>query len=110
MLTEFARCYEDKIGEHFDVQKRHIRYYIFQLSLQVMFSDDGFAAFARCLAHIINLATQAMISTRSKAKYYNPHNIDEHAPDVNAVERDELGLIRAISVKVSFVTSSMDHS
>jgi hypothetical protein len=55
-----------------------------------------------CLAHIINLATQALISTRSKAKYYNPHNIDEHMPDVSAPERDELGLIRAICVKVRF--------
>lgn len=57
----------------------------------------------RCLAHIINLATQVLISTRSKAKYYNPHNIDEHTPDVDALERDELGLIRAISVKVRLI-------
>ena len=54
----------------------------------------------RCLAHIINLATQALISTKSKAKYYNPHDIDEHSPDFGTVERDELGLVRAISVKV----------
>jgi len=45
--------------------------------------------------------TQALISTRSKAKYYDPHNINDHTPDVNATERDELGLVRAISVKVS---------
>ena len=44
--------------------------------------------------------TQALISKRSKAKYYNPHDIDEHTPDINAMERDELGLVRAISVKV----------
>ena len=56
----------------------------------------------RCLAHIINLTTQALISTRSKAKYYNPHNVDEHSPnfDALAVERDELGLICTISMKV----------
>jgi hypothetical protein len=42
---------------------------------------------------------------RSKAKYYNPHDIDEHTPDVNAIERDELGLIRAISVKVININS-----
>ncbi|KIL54872.1 hypothetical protein M378DRAFT_91765 [Amanita muscaria Koide BX008] len=76
-MAEFARCYQKRTGEHFDVKKRHIR----------------------CLAHIINLATQALISTRSNAKYYNPHNIDEHTPDVEAPERDELGLIRAIAVK-----------
>jgi hypothetical protein len=44
---------------------------------------------------------QALISTRSKAKYYDPHNINDHTPDVDAIERDELGLIRAISVKAS---------
>lgn len=56
-------------------------------------------SYRRCLAHIINLATQALISTRSKAKYYNPHNVDEHTPDTDVLERDELGLVRAISVK-----------
>jgi hypothetical protein len=55
----------------------------------------------RCLAHIINIATQALIQARSKTKYYNPHDIDEHTPDVTAPERDELGLIRAVSVKVN---------
>ena len=54
----------------------------------------------RCLAHIVNLATQVLILTRSKANYYNPYNIDEHSPDFDANERDELGLVRAISVKV----------
>ena len=54
----------------------------------------------RCLAHIVNLATQVLISMRSKAKYYNPHDIDEHSPDFDANERDELGLVCAISVKV----------
>lgn len=54
----------------------------------------------RCLAHIINLATQALISTWSKAKYYNPHNVDEHTPDVSASEWEKL--IHAICVKVRF--------
>jgi hypothetical protein len=58
----------------------------------------------RCLAHIINLATQALIATRSKAQYYNPHaDVDEHMPDVEAIERDKLGLIRAISIKVRLI-------
>lgn len=68
----------------------------FQLTSDCM--TDSYRS--RCLAHIINLATQALISTRSKAKYHNPHNVDEHAPDVNAIDRDELGLVRAIAVKV----------
>lgn len=73
----------------------------------------------RCLAHIINLATQALISTHSKSKYYNPHDPTAHElpvttiytpPAVNnangeepvpQILRDELGLVRAIVVKVS---------
>ena len=41
-----------------------------------------------------------MIAARSKSKYYNPHDIDEHTPDLIATDRDEIGLIRAIVVKV----------
>lgn len=52
-----------------------------------------------CLAHIINLATQSLISTRSKSKYYSPDTEDAHLPDLNAYDRDEVGLVRAISVK-----------
>lgn len=55
-----------------------------------------------CLAHIINLATQAMISTHSKAKYYNPAMPDEHLPDSTGPYRDEVGLIRAVAVKVLY--------
>lgn len=54
----------------------------------------------RCLAHIINLATQALISTRSKAKFYSPDSEDAHIPDLAAMERDEVGLVRAVCVKV----------
>jgi hypothetical protein len=57
-----------------------------------------------CLAHIINLATQALISTRSQAKYYNPHDDEIHeTPNLDAEpghQRDEVGLIRAICVRV----------
>jgi len=54
----------------------------------------------RCLAHIINLATQALISTRSQAKYYSAHAEDVHIPDLSATDRDEVGLVRSIAVKV----------
>lgn len=62
----------------------------------------GINIFLRCLAHIINLATQALISTRSKAKYFNPHDDGDQLPDANIVdvERDEVGLVRVICVKV----------
>lgn len=53
----------------------------------------------RCLAHIINLATQALISLRSKAKYYDSNAEESHVPDLTATERDEVGLVRSICVK-----------
>ena len=59
---------------------------------------------ARCLAHIINLAAQAVISARSKSKYYNGDLADDHLPeDLSANERDEIGIVRAICVKVGTV-------
>ena len=55
----------------------------------------------RCLAHIINLATQAVISTRSKAKFYDGSPDENELPeDLGAADRDEIGIVRAICVKV----------
>jgi hypothetical protein len=54
-----------------------------------------------CLAHIINLATQAVIAAQSKTKHFNPADPDSHEPEVDTFIRDEVGLIRAITVKVS---------
>jgi len=55
----------------------------------------------RCLAHVINLATQALIKGYSKSKHYDPSKPDDHIPDINAELRDEVGLVRAIAVKVN---------
>ena len=62
----------------------------------------------RCLAHIINLATQALISTRTKSKYYNGDPADDHIPEEkkDESERDEVGIIRAICIKVRSVPHS----
>ncbi|RDB14951.1 putative AC transposase [Hypsizygus marmoreus] len=57
------------------------------------------ACHIRCLAHIINLATQAVIGTYSKTKHFDPTNPDDHVPDTTALRRDEVGLVRAIVVK-----------
>jgi hypothetical protein len=34
------------------------------------------------------------------AKHYDPAKPDEHLPDTDALIRDEVGLVRAIAVKV----------
>lgn len=50
--------------------------------------------------HIINLSTQLLISTYSKAPHYNPHNPHALEPDMSIQgDRDEIGLIHLICVK-----------
>ncbi|KAF8264751.1 hypothetical protein EI94DRAFT_1703018 [Lactarius quietus] len=71
MLQEFANCYHLKTSNTFDVKCRQIR----------------------CLAHMINLATQAVIATRSKSKHYNGDPSDDHLPeDLETDECDEIGI------------------
>ncbi|KZT38983.1 hypothetical protein SISSUDRAFT_696854 [Sistotremastrum suecicum HHB10207 ss-3] len=54
----------------------------------------------RCMAHVINLATQALLKSLSKAPHFNPHDPDAHLPEGDAESRrDVIGLVRAISVK-----------
>ena len=75
----------------------------------VSYLDINHLLFSRCLAHIINLATQALIKTRSEAKYYSPHEEVQEDLDADAgAERDELGLVRAICVKVCVFNLKLD--
>ena len=47
------------------------------------------------------MATQAVIAARSKSRHYNGDPSDDHLPeDVEATERDEIGVVRAICIKV----------
>ena len=70
-------------------------------NLNTLCNHSNKYSFFRCLAHIINLATQTLISTRSKAKYYSADAEEDHIPDLDAFERDEVGLVREVTVKVS---------
>lgn len=55
----------------------------------------------RCLTHIINLSTQAVISTYSKSGYYDGNMENNHFPeDSGTGEHDEIGIICAICIKV----------
>ncbi|KAF8219918.1 hypothetical protein L208DRAFT_1544821 [Tricholoma matsutake] len=74
MLVEFAKHILAHNGKVFNLKQHRIR----------------------CLAHIINLATQALITTYSKSKHYNPADPDA---DLAGPERDEVGLVQAICVK-----------
>ena len=50
--------------------------------------------------HVINLATQALLGTYSKAEHFTPENESLHDVEVTGYIRDEVGLIRGITVKV----------
>ena len=81
---------------------------IFGVNLSCFFFLQDTQTITRYLAHIINLTTQALISTSSKAKYYNPHNVDEYLPDPMGEDQDEVGLVHAIVVKVSILLRNID--
>jgi hypothetical protein len=69
----------------------------FEQKMSIVFNRN------RCLAHVINLATQALISGYSKTKYFDPAHPEAHEPEsLEHFERDVVGLIRAITVKVLY--------
>lgn len=50
-----------------------------------------------CKSHIVNISSQKMTKTYSQTSHFDPKNPDVHHPET----RDEVGIIRAITVKVS---------
>lgn len=62
-------------------------------------------SYTRCVAHVVNLATQDLIANHSPSAHYDPHNPLAHIPDtspasLNGLRCDEIGIIRTISVKI----------
>jgi hypothetical protein len=63
-----------------------------------------------CLSHAVNIGTQELISTYSKSPHYSPHDLNAHEPDVSSTgDRDEIGLVQAICIKVCSVFSHVDY-
>lgn len=54
----------------------------------------------RCLAHIINLATQALLRAHSGSKDYDPKHPDKDLISGRGSQRDEVGVVRSICAKV----------
>jgi len=97
MMDFFAGYVENKTKVPYPHKDRRIQY----AAVKSTFFDILYYIFfsLRCLAHVINLAMQALIKS-SKSKHYDPANPNEHLPDTDALVRDEVGLVRAIAVKV----------
>lgn len=90
MMQEFATQLQSATGRPYRWQERKIRY---------AFESDSslrLTPLLSCLAHVINLATQLLISTYSKSPHFDPRKPEGHIP----TSRDEVGLVRAIAVKV----------
>lgn len=78
MMEHFSKHIEDEMKKKFDPKKRQLR----------------------CLVHIINLATQALLSTHSKSKHINATKPDDDLVVSCHGQRDEVGLVCSIAVKV----------
>ena len=107
MLQEFAKHMWLQERKIFDPIADRIRWvficYFLQLFHTKVFDN-------RCLAHIINLATQAFIMMHSKSRHYNPADPDADLIGDN-VGRDAVGLVRAICVRYQislYLQSSSD--
>lgn len=77
MMEHFSKHIEDETKKKFDFKKQRLR----------------------CLAHIINLATQALLSTHSKSKHVDAMKPDDDLVVSRHGQRDEVGLVRSIAVK-----------
>jgi len=96
MLEEFTQLYETQFKKKFPWCEWRIKYIACYLAANMTHN-----CVYSCLAHVINLGTQVLICTYSKAPHYKPHNPHAHEPDTTMHhEHDEIGLIRSICVKV----------
>jgi hypothetical protein len=93
MRQEFAKHIKVVSGKKYQWWKRKIQYVIGIIPRFYSFTIIGSR-----LAHVINLATQALIGTYSKSPHFDPRTPELHIP----TSRDEVGLVRAIVVKVSY--------
>ena len=100
MLKEFTARLEVATGKRYDWKKRKIKY------VGLHSFQSQFLTRSSCLAHVINLATQMLISTYSKSPHFDPKQPEAHVPTC----RDEVGLIRAIVVKVCVLTPTLSNA
>ena len=102
MLKEFAARLKVATGKKYDWKQRKIKYvgpHTYQSQLTKITKNS-------CLTHVINLATQMLISTYSKSPHFDPKQPDAHVP----TSHDEVGLIRAIVVKICIHTYVVTQS
>ena len=92
MMEEFAARLKAVMGKRYKWRKQKIKWVMHAFTRLFKLITSPLS----CLAHVINLATQALIVTYSKSPHFNPKNPEAHIP----TSCDEVGLVRAIVVKV----------
>ncbi len=95
MMEEFSARLKASTGKKYKWGNRKIK------SVSISFTHllQVFMCPHSCLAHVINLTTQALIATYSKSPHFNPRDPEAHAVHL-PTSRDEVSLVRAIVVKV----------
>ena len=103
MMVEFASRLETRTTMPYGARANRVQYAMCLLSIAVCHNT----LLCSCLAHIINLMTQALLTNFSRSLHYDPQHPDRHlppdvGPDSLAVpnSRDVVGLVRMITVKV----------
>ena len=102
MMDEFSKQIMEKMGKTFNGNGCCIQCKTFYICFNIMsliHSQYCYILF-RCLAHVISLATQALIKSHTKSKHYNSASPKEHMLTTTGYNHDEIGLVQAISVKV----------
>nr|VWO99711.1 Uncharacterized protein [Ganoderma boninense] len=85
----FAECLTQKTRKRYDPIEHHVR----------------------CLEHIINLATQALLAQHTKSKYYDPASLEDDLHiQHSAQQRDEVGLVCALCVKPDSVVINIQDA
>jgi hypothetical protein len=94
MMKKFAARLETTTGKKYNWKKRKIKCASPQTYQVWLLTNNS------CLAHVINLAMQMLISTYSKSLHFNPKQPDAHI----LTSHNEVGLVRAIVVKAGINT------
>lgn len=93
IMEEFSAWLKALTGKRYKWHKQKVKWALIVCLIYVLSYSTSPCS---CLAHIINLATQALIAMYSKSPHFDPKNPEAHIP----TSHNEVGLVRAIVVKV----------
>jgi hypothetical protein len=98
MIRDLAAHLKISTGKKYHWRKQKVK----SIHLQAAYVSYSSTHYNSCLAHVINLVTQMLISMYSKSPHFDPKQPDAHV----ATSCDEVGLMRVIVVKVQIICLS----